>query len=70
MPVKLNGKLYRTLLVYGADTWSTTKSQEKILEVNETRMLRWMCGVTKKDKTIKLALPGRVGPACRGAAAA
>ena len=33
-----------------AETWSTTKSQEKRLEVNEMRMLRWMCGVTKKDK--------------------
>ena len=23
----------------------------KRLEVNETRMLRWMCGVTKKDES-------------------
>ena len=27
------------------------KSQEKRLEVNEMRMPRWMCGVTKKDNT-------------------
>ena len=26
------------------------KSQENRLDVNEMRMLRWMCGVTKKDK--------------------
>ena len=37
-------------LVYGAEAWSTTKSQEKRLKVYEMRMLRWMCGVTKKDK--------------------
>ena len=30
----------------------TTKSQERRLEVNDMRMLRWMCGVTKKDKII------------------
>ena len=36
--------------MYSAETWSTTKSREQRLEVNEMRMLRWMCGVTKKDK--------------------
>ena len=49
------GKIHRTAvrpaLVYGAETLSTTKSQEWRLEVNEMRMLRWMCGVTKKDDT-------------------
>ena len=52
--VKLNGKIYRKVvrpaLLYMADTWATMKRQEKRLEVNETRMLRWMGGVTKKDK--------------------
>ena len=47
-------KKYRTVkrpaLVYGADTWATTKCQEMRLDVNEMRMLRWMCGVTKKDQ--------------------
>ena len=54
MPVKLKGKVYRTVvrpaMLYGAETWATTKRQESRIEVNEMRMLRWMCGVTRKYK--------------------
>ena len=54
MPVKLKGKVYRTVvrpaMLYGAETWATNKRQESRIEVNEMRMLRWMCGVTRKDK--------------------
>ena len=56
MPVKLKGKIHeavRPLLLYGAETCSTTKGPEKRREVNEMRMLRWMCGVMKKDKISK-----------------
>ena len=53
MPVKLKGKVYKTVvrpaLLYGAETWATTRGQEVRLEVNEMRMLRWMCGVTRRD---------------------
>ena len=53
MPVKLKGKVYKTVvrpaLVYGAGTWATTRGQEARQEVNEMRMLRWMCGVTRRD---------------------
>ena len=49
MPVKLKGTVYRTVvrpaMLYGVETWATIKRQ-----VNEMRMLRWMCGVTRKDK--------------------
>ena len=34
----------------GEETWATMKRQEKRIEVTEMRMLRWMCGVTRKDK--------------------
>ena len=51
------GKVYKTVIrpamLYGAETWATTKRQEKRIEVSEVtemRMLRWMCGVTRKDK--------------------
>ena len=54
MPVKLKGKVYkivvRPALLYGAETWATTRGQEARLEVNEMRMLRCMCGVTRRDK--------------------
>ena len=54
MPVKLKGKVDKTVvwpaLLYGAETWATTRDQEARLEVNEMRMLRWMCGVTRRDK--------------------
>ena len=54
MPVKLKGNVYKTVIrpamLYGAETWATTKTQEKWIDVTEMRMLRWMCGVTGKDK--------------------
>ena len=54
MPVKLKRNVYRTVvrptMLYGAETWATTKRQESRIEVNEMRMLRWMCGVTRTDK--------------------
>ena len=53
MSVKLKGKVYKTVvrpaLLYGAETWATTRGQEARLEVNEMRMLIWMCGVTRRD---------------------
>ena len=52
--MKLEGKVYKTVagpaLLYGAETWATTRGQEARLDVNEMRMLRWMCGVTRGDK--------------------
>ena len=54
MPVKLKGKVYKTVIrpdmLYGVETWATMKRQEKRIEVTEMRMLRWTCGVTRKDK--------------------
>ena len=54
--MKLKGKVYTTVvrpaLLYGAETWATTRGQVARLEVNKMRMLRWMCGVTRRDKIL------------------
>ena len=51
--MKLKGMVYKTVvrpaLLNGAETWATTRGQEARLEVNEMSMLRWMCGVTRRD---------------------
>ncbi len=51
---RLKGKVYKTAvrpsLLYGSETWPLKKVQEKKVNVAEMRMLRWMCGVTRKDK--------------------
>lgn len=36
------------ILMYSAESWSITKEQERKLE--EMKMLRWMGGITKRDK--------------------
>ena len=36
--------------MYDVETWAVKKAQEKKLDVAETRMLRWMSGVTKLDR--------------------
>ena len=65
MPVKLKGKVYKTVvrpaLLYGAETWATTRGQEARLEVNEMRMLRWMCGVTRRDNIRNEHIRGTTG---------
>ena len=52
--MKPKGKKYKTVIrqamLYGAETCETTRGQEARLEVNEMRMLKWMCGVTMRDK--------------------
>ena len=42
--------MVRPALMYVAETLATTRGQEARLEVNEMMMLRWMCGVTRRDK--------------------
>ncbi len=54
MPEKLKGKIYkmviRPAMLYAAETWATKEREEKRLAVQEMRMLRWMNGLTRRDK--------------------
>ena len=54
IPQKLKGKVYRTVvrpvMTYAAETWAIKKTEAKMLETAEMRILRWSTGKTKLDK--------------------
>jgi len=54
MPVAVKGKVYRTMvrpvLIYGSETWTLKRHEEECLERIEMRMLRWILGLTLRDK--------------------
>src|SRR5215210_6229545 len=54
VPQKLKGKFYRTAvrpaMLYGAECWPTKRQHIQQMSVAEMRMLRWMCGHTRKDR--------------------
>jgi hypothetical protein len=52
VPQKLKGKFYRMVIrpamLYGVERWPTKRRQVQQLSVAEMRMLRWICGHTKR----------------------
>ncbi|XP_068233602.1 uncharacterized protein [Palaemon carinicauda] len=48
-------------MMYAAETWAIKKTEEKKLDVAELRMLRWMCGVTRRDKIRNEVITGTTG---------
>ena len=54
MPLKQRSKLYtaciRPKMIYGSETWAMSKYILDLFESTEMRMLRWMMGVSLKDK--------------------
>lgn len=54
IPAKLKGKFYRTAIrpamLYGTECWAIKKQHISKMSVAEMRMLRWMCGKTRKDR--------------------
>ena len=63
--LKLKGKLYvtcvRSAMAYGSETWAMTVEQSGRLERTEMRMVRWMCGVSLKDRVPSVELRERMG---------
>ena len=48
--VILSGSLEYLFLLYGTETWAMKKASLHSLERTERMMLRWMCGVSLKDR--------------------
>ena len=52
VPQKLKGKFYMTAIrpamLYGAECWPTKRRHIQQLSVAEMRMLRWICGHTRR----------------------
>ena len=67
LPQKLKGKFYRTAIhpamLYGAECWPTKRWHVQQLSVAEMRMLRWLCGHTRRDRVRDEDIRDRVGVA-------
>ena len=54
VPLKLKGKYYSTVvrpaMIYSSECWALKRRQERKLSVAEMKMLRMMCGVTRRDR--------------------
>ena len=54
MSLKLKGKVYaacvRSTMIYGSETWAMNVEQQRRLERTEMRMVRWMCGVSLRER--------------------
>jgi len=63
--LKVKGKVYNAcvqrVLVYGSETWPVKIEDMQRLERTERMMVRWMCGVSLKDRISSEELNGRLG---------
>ena len=66
VPQKLKGKFYRTTIrpamLYGAKCWPTKRHVQQI-SVVKMRMLRWICGHTRRDRVRNDDIRDRLGVA-------
>ncbi|XP_070050476.1 uncharacterized protein [Nicotiana tomentosiformis] len=64
---RLMGKFFKVVvrptMLYGAECWPVKKSHVQKMKVAEMRMLRWMCGHTRKDKNWNEVNRDKVGVA-------
>ena len=65
VPLRLKGKYYSTVvrpaINYSSERWAVKKTHEQKLRVAEMKMLRMMCGVTKRDRVRNEYIRGSVG---------
>ena len=63
--IETEGYVYRicvrSVMVYASETWAIRVEEEQRMERNENVMLRWMCGVTLRDKVPTVELRRRLG---------
>ena len=63
--LKVKGKIYKacvqSVLIYGSETWPVRVEDLRRLERTERMMIRWMCGVSLKDRITSGELLDRVG---------
>ena len=58
---KVYGACVRSAMIYGSETWAVDTEQELRLERAEMRMVRWMCGVSLRERKTKVELRERLG---------
>ncbi|KAK4372544.1 hypothetical protein RND71_007928 [Anisodus tanguticus] len=67
VPPKLKGKFYRVVvkptMLYGVECWPVKTSHIQKIKVAEMRMLRWMCGHTRRDRIRNDDIREKVGVA-------
>jgi hypothetical protein len=63
--LKMKGKVYdscvRTCMTYGSETWAMKAGHESKLETADMRMIRWMCGVSLRDRKSSADLRDMIG---------
>jgi hypothetical protein len=51
----------RSSMIYGSETWPMKAEHETKLETTDMRMIRWICGVSLRDKHTSTQLRSRIG---------
>ena len=65
---RIKGRIYsacvQSVLIYGTETWAMKADDLRSLERTERMMVRWMCGVSLKDKRCSEDLCNLLGINC------
>jgi len=68
IPLKLKIKVYKTVLrpvlLYGAETWALRRKEENLLERTEMRMVRWIAGISLRERRESADIRRMAGICC------